>query len=54
MRKERDETGLFLAEGLKIVTEAVELGHPPKILLYGAEAANHALLKKAAAVAFRQ
>lgn len=51
MRKERDETGLFLAEGLKIITEAVELGHPPKILLYGAEAANHPLLKKAAAVA---
>jgi hypothetical protein len=24
MRKEREETGLFLAEGLKIVTEAVE------------------------------
>jgi RNA methyltransferase, TrmH family len=51
MRKERDETGLFLAEGLKIVTEAVELGHAPKVLLYGAEAANHPLLKKAAAMA---
>lgn len=51
MRKEREETGLFLAEGLKIVTEAVELGHPPRILLYAAEAANHPLLKKAAAVA---
>ena len=36
MRKEREETGLFLAEGLKIVTEAVELGHAPRILLYGA------------------
>ncbi len=51
MRKAREETGLFLAEGLKIVTEAVELGHAPKILLYGSEAANHPLLKKAAAVA---
>ena len=27
MRKEREATGQFLAEGLKIVTEAVELGH---------------------------
>ncbi len=51
MRKEREETGLFLAEGLKIVTEAVELGHAPKILLYGCEVADHPLLKKAAAVA---
>ena len=41
MRKERDETGLFLAEGLKIVTEAVELGHAPRILMYGRDAADH-------------
>ena len=27
LRKEREETGLFVAEGLKIVTDAVELGH---------------------------
>ena len=46
MRKEREETGLFLAEGLKIVTEAVELGHAPKTLLYG-PGADHPLLKKA-------
>ncbi len=51
MRKEREETGLFLAEGLKIVTEAVELGHRPKTLLYGRDAADHPLLKQAAAVA---
>jgi RNA methyltransferase, TrmH family len=51
MRKEREETGLFLAEGLKIVTEAVELGHAPRILLYAADAADHPLLKRAAAVA---
>ena len=31
MRKAREETGLFLAEGLKIVTEAVELGRAPRI-----------------------
>src|SRR4051812_27406853 len=47
LRKEREQSGLFLAEGLKIVTEAVELGHPPKILLYGADAASHPLLQRA-------
>ena len=47
MRKAREETGLFLAEGLKIVTEAVELGRAPRILLYGAEAAAHPLLRRA-------
>jgi len=47
MRKARDESGQFLAEGLKIVTEAVELGHAPRILLYGAEAAAHPLLRRA-------
>lgn len=51
MRKEREETNLFLAEGLKIVTEAVELGHAPKVLLYGRDAADHPLLKKAAEAA---
>src|SRR4051794_7430739 len=29
MRKEREESGLFLAEGLKIVIEAIDLGHAP-------------------------
>ena len=46
LRKEREETGLFLAEGLKIVIEAVELGHAPKTLLYGPDA-SHPLLQKA-------
>ena len=46
LRKARDETGLFLAEGLKIITEAVELGHAPRILLYGPDA-GHPLLDKA-------
>ena len=49
LRKERDETGLFVAEGLKIVTEAVELGHAPRILMYGREAEAHPLLRKAVA-----
>ncbi|HEY5412959.1 MAG TPA: RNA methyltransferase [Caulobacteraceae bacterium] len=46
LRKEREETGLFLAEGLKIVIEAVELGHAPRTLLYG-PGASHPLLNKA-------
>lgn len=51
LKKERDETGLFVAEGLKNVTEGVETGRAPRILLYGPEAAEHPLLKKAAAAA---
>lgn len=51
LRKAREESGLFLAEGLKIVTEAVELGHAPKILLCGAEASAHPLLQRAATAA---
>jgi TrmH family RNA methyltransferase len=47
MRKAREETGQFLAEGLKIVTEAVELGHAPRILLYSAEAIAHPLARRA-------
>jgi TrmH family RNA methyltransferase len=47
MRKAREESGQFLAEGLKIVTEAVELGHAPRTLLFGAEAAAHPLLRRA-------
>jgi len=50
LRKEREASGLFLAEGLKIVIEAVELGHAPAILMHGPEAAEHPLLKRAAAV----
>jgi tRNA G18 (ribose-2'-O)-methylase SpoU len=48
MRKARDETGLFVAEGLKNVTEGVESGHAPRVLLYGRSAADHPLLKTAA------
>lgn len=47
LRKERDSSGLFVAEGLKIVTEAVELGHSPRILMYGKDAEGHPLLKRA-------
>ena len=47
LRKARDETGLFVAEGLKTVTEGVAAGRAPRILLHGAEAAGHPLLQKA-------
>src|SRR5258705_7880856 len=47
LRKARDETGLFVAEGLKTVTEGVELGRPPRILLRGGD--DHPLLRKAIA-----
>lgn len=33
-RKYRRKTGWFLAEGLRICTEAVQLGHPPMRLVY--------------------
>ncbi len=51
MRKARQESGLFLVEGLKAVTEAVNLGRTPQILLHGGAAAGHPLLVRAAAVA---
>lgn len=51
MRKARQESGLFLVEGLKAVAEAVDLGRAPHILLHGAAAAGHPLLRAAAAVA---
>ena len=47
MRKEREDSGLFLAEGLKIVIEAIDCGHAPRILMYGRDAADHPMLQKA-------
>ncbi len=49
LRKGREESGQFLAEGLKIVTEAVELGRPPRVLMYGPEAGDHPVLRSVAA-----
>lgn len=47
MRKERDETGLFVAEGLKNVIEGIDTGHAPTILMHGPDAAAHPMMKKA-------
>ncbi len=49
LRKEREESGLFLAEGLKIITDAVEQNQAPRILLYGPDARDHPLLRQAVA-----
>jgi RNA methyltransferase, TrmH family len=49
MRKEREETDLFLAEGLKIIVEALDAGRAPKILMFGPDAA-HPLLARAVRV----
>ncbi len=51
VRKEREESGLFLAEGLKIVAEAFELGRTPEILFFGPAADRHPLLRRIAAAA---
>jgi TrmH family RNA methyltransferase len=51
MRKARQESGLFLVEGLKAVAEAVDLGQAPRILLHGAAAGSHPLLLRVAAAA---
>ena len=45
LRKDREQTGLFLAEGLKIVTEAADLGHTPRFLLHGPDA-DHPVLRR--------
>lgn len=51
MRKARQESGLFLVEGLKSVVEAVDLGKSPRILLHAAAAASQPLLERVATVA---
>ena len=47
-RKDREESGQFLAEGLKIVTEAVENGRTPSILMFGPDARDHPVLRRVA------
>lgn len=49
MRKERETTGLFLAEGLKFIGEALDQGHIPRTLLVGMEARPHSILDRAKA-----
>ena len=49
MRKEREATGTFLAEGLKIIVDALDQGYAPQILVYGKDADRHPLLDRAIA-----
>lgn len=43
-KKHRREEGLFLAEGLRILTEAREAGRLPQYLFYARDMANHPLV----------
>jgi TrmH family RNA methyltransferase len=49
LRKEREASGLFLAEGMKIAAEAVDMGRAPRILMFGPDAADHPVLRRIAA-----
>lgn len=45
-KKHRIAEGLFLAEGLRILTEALEAGHAPVILAFGPAAKDHPLVRQ--------
>lgn len=47
MRKGREATGQFLAEGLKFIGEALDQGRAPRLLLVGQDARPHPLLDRA-------
>jgi TrmH family RNA methyltransferase len=49
MRKQRETTGTFLAEGLKFIGEALDQGRAPRMLLVGQDARPHPLLDRAKA-----
>ncbi len=49
LRKDREQSGLFLAEGLKIAAEAVDCGHVPQIVMHGPDARDHPVLQRIAA-----
>lgn len=45
-KKYRRQEGLFLAEGLRILTEAADAGHIPQYLVYAAHSARHPLVER--------
>ncbi|ESQ89514.1 RNA methyltransferase [Asticcacaulis sp. AC460] len=47
MRKEREETGRFLAEGLKIIIDALDQGFAPEVLVFGKSDDRHPMLDRA-------
>ena len=44
-KRHRREEGLFLAEGLRILTEALETGRVPRFLFFAAASAGHPLVR---------
>jgi len=51
LAKNRKESGLFLAEGLKLVADAVEAGWHVRYLVHAARVANEALVERLSTVA---
>ena len=49
MKKERAETGLFLAEGLKLVTDALDEGWPIRTLVHASRVKTQPLVARAVA-----
>ncbi|MBB4302039.1 TrmH family RNA methyltransferase [Rhodobium orientis] len=48
-RKHRQATGLFVAEGLKLVADAIEAGWPIKTFVHAEKVASHELVTRTAA-----
>ena len=48
-RKHRQATGLFLAEGMKLVADAVEAGWPIRTLVYADKLSDHPMVSQTAA-----
>ncbi len=51
LKKERAESGLFLAEGLKLVTDALEESWPIRTLVHASRVKDQPLVKRAVATA---
>lgn len=51
LKKEREDSGLFLAEGLKLVTDALEEGWPIRTLVHAARVRTQPLVARAVATA---
>lgn len=48
-RKNRQSSGLFIAEGLKLVADAIEAGWPIRTFVFGKKVKQHELVEKLAA-----
>lgn len=54
LKKERARTGLFLAEGLKLVADAIEQDWPIRILAYAAKVKDQPMVARAAKAAVKR